>query len=36
MAKGMEFWEHQGEATVDWYGTKLVCKPLQERRGSWM
>ena len=23
----VESWEHQGEATVDWYGTKLVCKP---------
>jgi uncharacterized protein len=25
-APNMEFWEHQGEATVDWYGTKLTCK----------
>lgn len=25
-ADGMELWEHHGEATVDWYGTKLVCK----------
>jgi len=26
-ADDTEFWEHQGEATVDWYGTKLLCKP---------
>jgi membrane-bound inhibitor of C-type lysozyme len=25
-ADGVEFWEHQGEATVDWHGTRLVCK----------
>ncbi|MBM7061929.1 MliC family protein [Pseudomonas sp. UL073] len=24
---GMQFWEHQGEARVDWYGTALTCKP---------
>ena len=24
-AANVEFWEHQGEATVDWYGTKLTC-----------
>jgi uncharacterized protein len=22
----VEFWEHQGEATIDWFGTKLTCK----------
>jgi uncharacterized protein len=21
----VEYWEHQGEATVDWYGTALTC-----------
>jgi len=26
-AENMAFWEHQGEASVDWYGTKLTCKP---------
>lgn len=26
-AQGVEFWEHQGEATVDFYGNKLACKP---------
>jgi uncharacterized protein len=26
-AEGVEFWEHQGEATVDWHGTRLRCKP---------
>lgn len=26
-AANMEFWEHQGEASVDWYGTKLSCIP---------
>jgi uncharacterized protein len=25
-APNMEFWEHHGEATVDWYGSKLTCK----------
>lgn len=26
-AEGVEFWEHQGEATVDFYGNKLSCTP---------
>lgn len=26
-AQGVEFWEHQGEASVDFYGNKLTCKP---------
>lgn len=26
-AQGVEFWEHQGEARVDFFGTKLTCKP---------
>ncbi|HSC29279.1 MAG TPA: MliC family protein [Vicinamibacterales bacterium] len=26
-AANMEFWEHQGEASVDWFGTKLTCRP---------
>ncbi len=26
-AQGVEFWEHQGEASVDFYGNKLACKP---------
>jgi uncharacterized protein len=25
---GVEYWEHQGEASVDFFGTKLSCKPL--------
>ncbi len=25
--EGVEFWEHQGEATVDFYGTRLSCTP---------
>ena len=25
---GVEFWEHQGEATVNWYGTGLQCRPI--------
>jgi uncharacterized protein/heat shock protein HslJ len=25
----VEFWEHQGEAAVDWFGTKLTCTPLE-------
>ena len=24
-ASGVEFWSHQGEATVDWFGTVLLC-----------
>ncbi|HSE43265.1 MAG TPA: MliC family protein [Acidobacteriota bacterium] len=27
-AQNMEFWEHHGEATVDWYGTKMKCKSI--------
>ena len=26
-AENMEFWEHQGEASVNWYGTHLTCIP---------
>lgn len=26
---GIEYWEHQGEASVDFFGTKLSCKPVQ-------
>lgn len=25
--RGVEFWEHQGEASVDFFGNKLSCKP---------
>lgn len=28
-ASGVEFWEHQGEATIDFYGTKLRCTPAR-------
>jgi uncharacterized protein len=23
----VEYWEHQGEATITWFDTKLICKP---------
>ena len=26
-AEGVEFWEHQGTATIGWFGTKLTCTP---------
>jgi uncharacterized protein len=26
-AQNLEFWEHQGIATVEWYGTRLTCTP---------
>jgi uncharacterized protein len=26
-AANVAFWDHQGEATVTWFGTKLVCRP---------
>ena len=26
-ARGIEFWEHQGEASVDFFGNTLSCKP---------
>lgn len=29
IAQGMFFWEHHGEASVDWYGNQLVCKPIK-------
>lgn len=29
VATNMVFWEHQGEATVDWYGVQLTCRPVQ-------
>jgi uncharacterized protein len=24
---GVEYWEHQGEASVDFFGNKLSCRP---------
>jgi uncharacterized protein len=27
VASRFEFWEHQGEAAVDWFGRKLTCRP---------
>ena len=24
-ADGVEFWEHQGQVSIDWFGTKLEC-----------
>lgn len=26
---GVEFWEHQGEAKVKWYGAELTCQPAR-------
>ena len=26
-AEGVDFWEHQGEASVEWFGTRLTCRP---------
>ena len=26
-AANVEYWEHQGEATVQWFGTELKCRP---------
>ena len=28
VATNMEFWEHHGEAAVNWYGNKMTCKRL--------
>ncbi|MEZ5573521.1 MAG: MliC family protein [Halioglobus sp.] len=28
-AYGVEFWEHQGEATINWFGTELVCSVMK-------
>jgi uncharacterized protein len=28
-APNVEFWEHQGEATLDWFGKKLTCTLLR-------
>ena len=28
-AKDVDFWEHQGEATVMWSGTRMTCKPAE-------
>jgi membrane-bound inhibitor of C-type lysozyme len=33
LGPGVDFWEHQGEAAVTWYGTKMTCKP-QNGRGE--
>jgi uncharacterized protein len=29
VADNVEFWEHQGEARVDWFGTTLTCSKRQ-------
>jgi len=26
-AQGVEFWEHQGTASINWFDTKLTCTP---------
>jgi uncharacterized protein len=26
-ARGVEFWEHQGTASINWFDTKLTCTP---------
>jgi uncharacterized protein len=31
-AANVEFWEHQGEASVEWRGKALVCRPQGEQR----
>ncbi len=28
-AEGVEFWEHHGEATVNWFGTELKCRVVR-------
>ncbi len=28
-AQGVEFWEHQGEARVDFFGNHMTCTPLE-------
>jgi uncharacterized protein/heat shock protein HslJ len=28
VANNMEFWEHHGETSVDWYGTRITCRVL--------
>ena len=28
-APNVELWEHQGEATLDWYGKKLTCAVMK-------
>jgi uncharacterized protein len=32
-AENMEYWEHQGTANVDWYGTRLTCIPRHQAQG---
>jgi uncharacterized protein len=32
--EGLDFWEHQGVATVDFYGNKLRCKPVRQGAGN--
>lgn len=33
-APGVDFWYHQSEATVDWYGNRLHCLPLANQISS--
>ncbi len=33
-AANVQFWEHQGEAKVDWFGTSLTCRPRAAPRVS--
>jgi uncharacterized protein len=30
IAQNMEYWEHQGQANVEWHGTKLTCIPRKQ------
>ena len=27
--QGLDFWEHQGEVKVDFYGNRLACTPVR-------
>jgi len=29
---GVDLWEHQGEATLEWFGTTLKCKVLAQSK----
>jgi len=33
-AANMEFWEHQGEASVNWYGTSMTCRQAATQPGA--
>jgi uncharacterized protein/heat shock protein HslJ len=32
--QNVSFWEHHGEASIEWFGTKMQCQAIKQTKGS--